>query len=96
MSHSPRNSTRTTRVIRAAPAAIYGAFIDPSALVAWLPPAGMTARLHAFDARAGGGYEMSLYYPPEERRFRGKTAERRIGASHRRHDAATAARRSST
>lgn len=69
-------STRTTRVIRASPEAIYAAFVDPAALVAWLPPAGMTGRLHSFDARVGGGYEMSLYYPPDERHFRGKTAER--------------------
>jgi uncharacterized protein YndB with AHSA1/START domain len=69
-------STRTTRVIRASPDAIYGAFVDPATLVRWLPPAGMTGRLHAFDARVGGGYEMSLFYPPGERRFRGKTAER--------------------
>ncbi|HZZ35214.1 MAG TPA: SRPBCC domain-containing protein, partial [Caulobacteraceae bacterium] len=29
-----------------------------------------------FDARSGGGYEMSLFYPPDETAFRGKTAER--------------------
>ena len=69
-------STRTTRVIRARPEALYDAFVDPAALVEWLPPDAMTARLHAFDARVGGGYEMSLFYPPEERRFRGKTADR--------------------
>ena len=28
------------------------------------------------EAAAGGGYRMSLFYPPEERVFRGKTAER--------------------
>lgn len=50
--------------------------MDPVALVAWLPPAGMTGVLHAFDARVGGGYEMSLFYPPAERHFHGKTAER--------------------
>lgn len=70
------SSTRTTRLIRATPEAVYAAFVDPEALVAWLPPAGMTGRLHAFDARVGGGYEMSLHYPPEERGVRGKTAER--------------------
>jgi uncharacterized protein YndB with AHSA1/START domain len=34
----------------------------------------MTGRIHAFDARIG--YRMSLYYPPTEHAFRGKTAER--------------------
>ena len=68
--------TRTSRLIRAAPEAIYRAFVDAEALVAWLPPEEMTGCMHAFDARPGGGYEMSLYYPPGERTFRGKTAER--------------------
>ena len=70
------DSTRTTRGIRAGAETLYAAFVDPEALVAWLPPAGMTGRLHAFDARPGGGYEMSLHYPPTEQRFHGKTAER--------------------
>jgi len=69
-------STRTSRLIRAAPDAVYGAFVDPEALIEWLPPAGMTGRLHSFDGRPGGGFEMSLYYSPDERLHRGKTAER--------------------
>ncbi|MBV9775170.1 MAG: SRPBCC domain-containing protein [Gemmatimonadetes bacterium] len=69
-------STRTSRVIRARPEELYGAFVDPAALVAWLPPAEMTGHMHEFDARVGGGYRMSLFYPPDERRFRGKTADR--------------------
>jgi uncharacterized protein YndB with AHSA1/START domain len=71
-----RTSTRTTRVIRAAAPAIYDAFLDPDALAEWLPPEGMTGRIHAFDGRVGGGYEMSLYYPPDKSQFRGKFAER--------------------
>ena len=73
---STRAATRTVRVIRATPEELYRAFLDPEALVAWLPPAGMSGRIHAFDARPGGGYEMSLFYPADERHFRGKTAER--------------------
>ena len=69
-------SSRATQVVRADAATVYRAFLDPAALVAWLPPAGMTARLHAFDARPGGGYEMSLVYPPDEPDVRGKTTER--------------------
>ena len=68
--------TRTSRVIRARPEELYEAFIDPAALVAWLPPAEMTGEIHAFDARVGGGYRMSLFYPPNERVFRGKTSDR--------------------
>jgi uncharacterized protein YndB with AHSA1/START domain len=68
--------TRTSRVIRARPQELYEAFIDPAALIAWLPPAEMTGEIHEFDARVGGGYRMSLYYPPNERVFRGKTSDR--------------------
>ena len=69
-------STRTSRIIKARPEQLYQAFMDPAALVAWLPPAGMTGQIHAFDARVGGGYRMSLFYPPNERSFRGKTSDR--------------------
>lgn len=72
---STGRSTRTTRVIRASPRVIHAAFLDPAALAEWLPPAGMTGRLHAFDARVGGGYEMSLFHPPDARGVHGKTAE---------------------
>ena len=68
-------STRTSRVIRARPEELYRAFVDRDALLAWLPPAGMTGHMHAFDARVGGGYRMSLFYP-EGSEFRGKTADR--------------------
>lgn len=69
-------STRTSRIIKAAPEALYDAFMDPDLLVQWLPPAQMSGRVHAFDARVGGGYEMSLDYPETEQDFRGKTTER--------------------
>ena len=51
--------TRASRIIKAAPEEVYAAFMDPDVLVAWLPPARMTGRIHAFDARVGGGYRMS-------------------------------------
>lgn len=67
--------TRTSRIINTRPEELYEAFMDPAALVAWLPPADMTGKIHEFDARVGGGYRMSLFYPPHERSFRGKTSE---------------------
>lgn len=67
---------RTSQIIKAPPQAVYQAFMDPAVLVEWLPPAEMTGVIHAFDARVGGGYRMSLYYPADERTFRGKTSER--------------------
>ena len=68
--------TRTSRIIKARPEALYAAFMDPAALVEWLPPAEMTGRIHTFDARVGGGYRMSLFYPPNEGSSRGKTSDR--------------------
>ena len=59
-----RASTRTSRVISARPEELYQAFVDPAALVDWLPPAEMRGVAHEFDACVGGGYRMSLFYPP--------------------------------
>ena len=41
---------------------VYAALVDPEALVAWLPPDGMTARFERFDAQPGGSYRMVLTY----------------------------------
>ena len=68
--------TCTSRVIAAGPDELWAAFTDPAALVEWLPPAQMTGRIHAFDLRVGGGYRMSLFYPPDEPGAPGKTTER--------------------
>jgi uncharacterized protein YndB with AHSA1/START domain len=68
-------SSGGSRVVPAPPDAVYAAFLDPDALAAWLPPADMTGRVHAFDARVGGGYQMSLFYPPNAEHVPGKTAE---------------------
>ncbi|QWV94161.1 SRPBCC family protein [Geomonas oryzisoli] len=48
------------RVFRAAPEKIYRAFLDPDALVKWLPPNGFTAKVHQMDAKVGGTYKMSF------------------------------------
>jgi uncharacterized protein YndB with AHSA1/START domain len=63
-------------VIDATPERLYAAFVDPAELVAWLPPGEMTGQIHEFVGRIGGGYRMSLYYPPSVRAFQGKTAAR--------------------
>lgn len=68
-------STRVSQIVEAPPDDVYAAFLDPAALAEWLPPAGMTGRIHTFDARVGGGYRMSLFYPSDERVYRGKTAK---------------------
>lgn len=57
--------TRTdaeSRVIAAPPERVYAALTDPEALLAWLPPAGMSGRFERFDARPGGSYRLVLTY----------------------------------
>lgn len=53
-------TVRLHRVLKAPAARIYRAFIDPDALVKWLPPHGFSGRIHQMDARVGGGYRMSF------------------------------------
>jgi uncharacterized protein YndB with AHSA1/START domain len=68
-------NTCVSRVIKAPRRSIYQAFLDPAALISWLPPAGMTGQVHAFDAREGGSYRMSLTYIEPGHSPRGKTSE---------------------
>ncbi len=72
----PAPTTRASRLISAAPDAVWDALMNPKALEQWLPPGDMTGRMHGFDGRVGGGFEMSLYYPEGETERAGKTAER--------------------
>ena len=69
-------TTRASRLIPAAPDAVWDALMDPKALVDWLPPGDMTGQMHAFDGRVGGGFEMSLFYPDDDTEARGKTDAR--------------------
>lgn len=55
-------STRITRLIKAPRAAVYRALIDPRAVAAWKVPTGMTSQVHAFEAREGGAFRVSLTY----------------------------------
>ena len=54
------NTIKLHRVLRAAPEKIYRAFLDPDAMVKWLPPDGFTAKVHHMDAKVGGTYKMSF------------------------------------
>ncbi len=71
-----RTSTQNSKFIKATPEALYRAFTDPMALIVWQAPGDMTAKVHSFDNRVGGGYQMSLYYPSTEKTSRGKTTDR--------------------
>ena len=48
------------RVLRAPAERVYKAFLDPDAMVKWLPPHGFTGKVHESDPCVGGGYRMSF------------------------------------
>lgn len=49
-------------MIAATPERVYAALVDPEAVVAWLPPDGMSGGIDRFDLRPGGSYRMVLTY----------------------------------
>jgi uncharacterized protein YndB with AHSA1/START domain len=65
-------TTEVRRVIRAPRAQVYEALLDPVAVRHWMVPDGMTSEVHAFDAREGGHFRISLTY--EEEGATGKTS----------------------
>lgn len=54
------NTARLHRLLRAPPERVYWAFLEPDALVKWLPPNGFTGKVHHLDAKVGGSYRMSF------------------------------------
>src|SRR5215468_8408396 len=54
------NTIQFHRVLRAGPEKVYRAFLDPDAMVKWLPPNGFTGRVHQMDAKVGGAHKMSF------------------------------------
>ena len=57
---SKSNTVKFHRVLKTTPEKLYRAFLDPDAMVKWLPPHGFTAKVHQLDARVGGSYRMSF------------------------------------
>ncbi|MEZ6128469.1 MAG: SRPBCC family protein [Planctomycetaceae bacterium] len=57
---NPPNTVRLHRVFRAPAERIYRAFLDPDAMVKWIPPHGFIGKVHHMDAKVGGGYRMSF------------------------------------
>ncbi|MFH1568477.1 MAG: SRPBCC family protein [Gemmatimonadota bacterium] len=53
-------TVRLHRVLRAPAERVYRAFLDPDAMVKWIPPHGFIGKVHQMDARVGGGYRMSF------------------------------------
>jgi len=68
---------RLHRVLRAPPERVYRAFLDPDAMIKWIPPHGFTGKVHAMDARVGGQHRMSFtnFTTGESHRFGGTYVE---------------------
>ena len=56
----PTGTVRLHRVLRTTPEKVYRAFLDPDAMVKWLPPHGFTGKVHHLDAKVGGTFKMSF------------------------------------
>lgn len=54
------NTIKLHRVIRAKPERVYRAFVEPDAMVRWLPPYGFTCKVDTLDAKVGGKYHASF------------------------------------
>lgn len=55
-------TTRINRHVNAPPAGVYEALLDAEAVAKWKVPNGMTCRVHEFEPRAGGLFQISLTY----------------------------------
>jgi len=60
-------TTSVTRRITAPADVVYRALLDPAAVQRWMVPDGMTSEVHAFDAREGGGFHVTLTYDDPDR-----------------------------
>ena len=54
------HTVRLHRILRASSERVYRAFLDPDAMVKWIPPHGFTGKVHESDVRVGGGHRMSF------------------------------------
>lgn len=63
---------QVSHIIQAPRSAVYRALLDPAAIAVWKVPAGMTCHVHAFEAREGGTFRISLTY--EDVTQQGKSA----------------------
>jgi uncharacterized protein YndB with AHSA1/START domain len=73
----PTNTVKLHRVLKSTPERVYRAFLDPEAMVKWLPPHGFTGKVHSIEPRVGGTYKMSFknFTTGESHSFGGKYLE---------------------
>lgn len=76
MANAPNNKRTdfASRVIMTSPQTIYQSFLNPEALVSWLPPKGMSGHIDMFEPREGGTYRVTLTYEIDQSNP-GKTSE---------------------
>ncbi len=55
-------STQVSRYVSAPRSDVYRALLDADAVARWRVPDGMSSQVHAFDAREGGSFRVSLSY----------------------------------
>jgi hypothetical protein len=67
------SSTRISRRVNAPRAIVYRALLDARAVATWMLPTGMTSHVHAFDAREGGSFRISLTYDERQRSYQVST-----------------------
>lgn len=59
---SVMSATRIHAHVNAPRESVYRALLDAGAVATWMAPDGMTSHVHAFDAREGGEFRISLTY----------------------------------
>ena len=54
--------TQVSQLVAAPRSRVYAALLDPAAVQRWMVPDGMTSEVHAYDAREGGAFAITLTY----------------------------------
>lgn len=54
------HTVRLHRVLRAPPERVYRAFLEPDAMVKWLPPHGYVGHVNRSEVHVGGSYHMTF------------------------------------
>lgn len=56
----PTGTVRLHRVLRAPAEHVYRAFLEPAAVIKWLPPFGFTCSVEHMDVKVGGTFRMAF------------------------------------
>lgn len=70
-----KRTDSASRIIMASPEGIYQVFLDPKALVSWLPPKGMKGRIELFEPHEGGAFRITLTYEDADHTTPAKTSD---------------------